>query len=184
VCAPVAATPSRPADVPLAPALAPITPPPPTFASMAPPAPVQRSRRRSRSRQRSPRADAHVPRSRRRPIASLAAVMAAAAAGGGKNASCGRDPPRHRILTFSDTLFQGILATDALNVTSRMPLTSEQCRLSTVPRRGGVVERTPQAVCSQRPSTLAHAIPCCCRRHGSVHAPNGSPAPEGFRAFT
>ena len=33
--------------------------------------------------QRSPSADAHVPRSRRRPIASLAAVMAAAAAGGG-----------------------------------------------------------------------------------------------------
>jgi len=32
---------------------------------------------------RSPSADAHVPRSRRRPIASLAAVMAAAAAGGG-----------------------------------------------------------------------------------------------------
>ena len=25
----------------------------------------------------------------------------------------GRDPPRHRILTFSDTLFQGILAMDA-----------------------------------------------------------------------
>ena len=83
VCAPVAATPSRPADVPLAPAFAPITLPTPTFASMAPPAPVQRSRRRSRSRQRSPRADAHVPRSRRRPIASLSAVMAAAAAGGG-----------------------------------------------------------------------------------------------------
>ena len=69
--------------MPLAPAFAPITLPTPTFASMAPPAPVQRSRRRSRSRQRSPRADAHVPRSRRRPIASLAAVMAAAAAGGG-----------------------------------------------------------------------------------------------------
>ena len=30
-----------------------------------------------------------------------------------KNASCGRDPPRHRMLTFSDTLFQRILATDA-----------------------------------------------------------------------
>jgi len=69
--------------VPLAPAFAPITLPTPMFASMAPPAPVQRSRRRSRSRQRSPRADAHVPRSRRRPIASLSAVMAAAAAGGG-----------------------------------------------------------------------------------------------------
>ena len=27
--------------------------------------------------------------------------------------SGGRDPPRHRILTFYDTLFQGILATDA-----------------------------------------------------------------------
>jgi hypothetical protein len=27
-----------------------------------------------------------------------------------KSASCGREPPRHRILTFSDTLFQGILA--------------------------------------------------------------------------
>ena len=69
--------------MPLAPAFAPMTLPTPTFASMAPPAPVQRSRRRSRSRERSPRADAHVPRSRRRPIASLAAVMAAAAAGGG-----------------------------------------------------------------------------------------------------
>ena len=30
-----------------------------------------------------------------------------------KGASCGRDPPRHRILTFSDTMFQWILATDA-----------------------------------------------------------------------
>ena len=27
-----------------------------------------------------------------------------------KSASCGQAPPRHRILTFSDTLFQGILA--------------------------------------------------------------------------
>ena len=27
-----------------------------------------------------------------------------------KDASCDREPPRHRILTFSDTLFQGILA--------------------------------------------------------------------------
>ena len=27
-----------------------------------------------------------------------------------KSASCGHKPPRHRILTFSDTLFQGILA--------------------------------------------------------------------------
>ena len=27
-----------------------------------------------------------------------------------KNASCGRNPPRYRTLTFSDTLFQGILA--------------------------------------------------------------------------
>ena len=30
-----------------------------------------------------------------------------------KGASCGRDPTRYRILTFSDTLFQGIWATDA-----------------------------------------------------------------------
>ena len=30
-----------------------------------------------------------------------------------KGASCGREPPRHRILNFSDTLFQGILATVA-----------------------------------------------------------------------
>ena len=27
-----------------------------------------------------------------------------------KSASCDRGPPRYRILTFSDTLFQGILA--------------------------------------------------------------------------
>ena len=27
-----------------------------------------------------------------------------------KDASCGREPTRHRILTFYDTLFQGILA--------------------------------------------------------------------------
>ena len=27
-----------------------------------------------------------------------------------KGASCDREPPRHRILTFYDTLFQGILA--------------------------------------------------------------------------
>ena len=27
-----------------------------------------------------------------------------------KGASCGREPTRHRILTFYDTLFQGILA--------------------------------------------------------------------------
>ena len=30
-----------------------------------------------------------------------------------KGASCGREPTRHRILTFYDTLFQGILARDA-----------------------------------------------------------------------
>ena len=30
-----------------------------------------------------------------------------------KSASCGREPPRHRILTFSDTAFQRILATVA-----------------------------------------------------------------------
>jgi len=30
-----------------------------------------------------------------------------------KSASCGRVPPRHGILTLSDTLFQGIWAEDA-----------------------------------------------------------------------
>ena len=30
-----------------------------------------------------------------------------------ENASCGRTPARHRILTFSDTPFQGILARGA-----------------------------------------------------------------------
>jgi len=136
--------------VPLAPALAPITPPTPTFASMAPPAPVQRSRRRSRSRQRSPRADAHVPRSRRRPIASLAAVMAAAAAGGGM----------HGYLQGRDAIEQASVSkARTFEAAWRIPLTWHTSRVKAEPQGAGSAN-----VYSLRRSSGVGTV-LICRRH-------------------